>query len=216
MRWAESRLAKPRSFLRKGRFSCFSLVRKEPKVHQRFANLWTPGTIQSSAGSNFAENSGGTCRNRFYLQNAGVKALNRCERVTVVQTQDRCFSKNSCFTASSQQVFADKICDCSLALLRWEIEFCCVDKKLFFFGLLCMSRKNAFFANQENFISRKLYELHSKPFFTHKNLFCMCLSSLSAKNSHFHKPKALHLHTPFLFSIQNTPFPPSTSHSHHP
>jgi hypothetical protein len=24
----------------------FSLVRKEPKVHQRFANLWTPGTIQ--------------------------------------------------------------------------------------------------------------------------------------------------------------------------
>ena len=24
----------------------FSRVRKEPKVHQRFANLWTPGTIQ--------------------------------------------------------------------------------------------------------------------------------------------------------------------------
>ena len=45
-------------------------------------------TIQSSAGSNFAKLSGGTCRNRFCLQNAGVKALNRCERVTVVQTQD--------------------------------------------------------------------------------------------------------------------------------
>ena len=27
----------------------FSLVRKEPKVPQRFANLWTPGTIQISA-----------------------------------------------------------------------------------------------------------------------------------------------------------------------
>ncbi len=54
----------------------------------RFANLWTPGTIQSSAGSDFAKISGGFCRNRFCLQNAGVKALNRCERVTVVQTQD--------------------------------------------------------------------------------------------------------------------------------
>ena len=66
----------------------FSRVRKEPKVHQRFANLWTPGTIQSSAGSNFAKISGGFCRNRFCPQNGGEKALNRCERVTVVQTQD--------------------------------------------------------------------------------------------------------------------------------
>ena len=30
-------------------FLFFSLVRKEPKVPQRFANLWTPGTIQISA-----------------------------------------------------------------------------------------------------------------------------------------------------------------------
>ena len=102
LRCADSRLAEPRSFLRKERFSYFSRVRKVPKVHQRFANLWTPGTIQSSAGSNFAEISGGTSRNRFCLQTAGVKALNRCERVTVVQTQDCGFSKKSCFTASSQ------------------------------------------------------------------------------------------------------------------
>ena len=66
----------------------FAPGKKNQKAHQRFANLWTPGTIQSSVGRNFAENSGGTCRNRFCLQNAGVKALNRCERVTVVQTQD--------------------------------------------------------------------------------------------------------------------------------
>ena len=46
LRCADLRFAKPRNFLRKERFSCFSLVRKEPKVHQRFANLWTPGTIQ--------------------------------------------------------------------------------------------------------------------------------------------------------------------------
>ena len=104
-------------------FSCFSLVRKEPKVHQRFANLWTPGTIQSSVGSDFAIISGGTCRNRFCLQNAGEKALNRCERVTVVQTQDRCFSKMDYYTASSQWVFADEIYDCSLALVQCEFEF---------------------------------------------------------------------------------------------
>ena len=100
-RWADSRFAEPRTS-RKGTILFFSLVRKEPKVHQRFANLWTPGTIQSSAGKDFVKLSGGTCQNRFCLQNAGEKALNRCERVTVVQTQDRCFSKKSCFTASSQ------------------------------------------------------------------------------------------------------------------
>ena len=55
LRRAGSRFAKPRSSLRKERFSYFSRVRKVPKVHQRFANLWTPGTIQSSAGSDFAE-----------------------------------------------------------------------------------------------------------------------------------------------------------------
>ena len=33
----------------------FSLVRKEPKVPQRFANLWTPGTIQSSVEEDFSE-----------------------------------------------------------------------------------------------------------------------------------------------------------------
>ena len=78
-------------------------------------------TIQSSAGSNFAEIVGGTCRNRFCLQNAGEKALNRCERVTVVQTQDRCFSKMGYCTASLQWVVADKICSCALALVRWKV-----------------------------------------------------------------------------------------------
>ena len=57
----------------------FSLVRKERGVPQRFANLWTPGTIQSSAGNNFGEASGDTSRNRFFAQDGGEKALNRCE-----------------------------------------------------------------------------------------------------------------------------------------
>ena len=45
-------------------------------------------TIQSSAGSEFAIISDGSCRNRFCPHNAGEQALNRCERVTVMQTQD--------------------------------------------------------------------------------------------------------------------------------
>ena len=121
LRRADSRFAEPRSFLQRGRFSCFSLVRKEPKVHQRFANLWTPGTIQSSVEKYSAKFSGGTCRNRFCLQNVGKKALNRCERVTVVQTQDRCFSKMDCCTASSQQQALFKKGCCTLALVQCEV-----------------------------------------------------------------------------------------------
>ena len=86
---AELRFGEPRCSLQRGRFYVlFASCKKNQKARQRFANLWTPGTIQSSAGKDFVKLSGGSCRNRFCLQNAGVKALNRCERVTVVQTQD--------------------------------------------------------------------------------------------------------------------------------
>ena len=47
--WADLRFAEPRSFPERETVLFFSLVRKEPKVPQRFANLWTPGTIQISA-----------------------------------------------------------------------------------------------------------------------------------------------------------------------
>ena len=59
---------------------------------------------------------------------------------------------------------------------------------------------------KKNFISRKLYELHSKPIFTHKNFFCTCLSSLSAKNSHFHKPKAFLLQKALRTVLKNRLF----------
>ena len=72
---------------RKGTVLFFSLVRKERGVPQRFANLWTPGTIQSSIGSNLGEASDGTSRNRFFAQNGGEKALNRCD-VPVLQRKD--------------------------------------------------------------------------------------------------------------------------------
>ena len=38
-----------------------------------------PGTIQSSAGNTFGEASGGTSRTRFFAQDGGEKALNRCD-----------------------------------------------------------------------------------------------------------------------------------------
>ena len=69
-----------------------------------------------------------------------------------------------------------------------------------------MSQKNAFIANQENFISRKFYEFHSKPFFTYKNFFCTCLSSLSAKNSHYHKPKVFLLQKALRTVLKNRLF----------
>ena len=71
----------------KGTVLFFSLVRKERGVPQRFANLWTPGTIQSSVGNTFGDTSGGTSRNRFFAQDGGEKALNRCE-VRVLQRED--------------------------------------------------------------------------------------------------------------------------------
>ena len=71
------------------RTSCHFLhcAKSNQKAHQRFANLWTPGTIQSSVGKDFVKLSGGSCRNRFCLQTGGVKALNRCE-VRALQRKD--------------------------------------------------------------------------------------------------------------------------------
>ena len=66
----------------------FSLVRKEPKVPQRFANLWTPGErFKALLEKILAELSDGTCRTRLFAQNGGEKALNRCE-VRALQRKD--------------------------------------------------------------------------------------------------------------------------------
>ena len=48
LRYADSRFAKPRKFPKGNGFTFFSLLRKEPKVAQRVATLWTPGTVQNS------------------------------------------------------------------------------------------------------------------------------------------------------------------------
>ena len=63
---ADSRFGKPRSSLQRGRFYIlFASCKKNQKARQRFANLWTPGTIQSSVGSNFAKFSGGSAETGF-------------------------------------------------------------------------------------------------------------------------------------------------------
>ena len=86
--WADSRFGKPRKFPERERFYSFRLYEKNQKYPRGLRTSGLPGTIQSSAGSNFAKFSGGFCRNRFCLQNGSVKALNRCKRVTVQLTQD--------------------------------------------------------------------------------------------------------------------------------
>ena len=84
LRCAGLRFAEPRCSLQSGRFSCFSLVRKEPKVHQRFANLWTPGTIQIAGRYGvFAKVTGfhqvtGNAENSSFPGIAG-NDLNRCD-----------------------------------------------------------------------------------------------------------------------------------------
>ena len=51
-----------------------------------------------------------------------------------------------------------------------KLEFCCAEMSFFVIGLLCMSEKNAFIANQKNFISRNFTNFTQSRFFTHKKL----------------------------------------------
>ena len=58
----------------------------------------------------------------------------------------------------------DKICSCSLALVRCEVVAAVRWEKVFLWALHEL-KKFAFFANQKFSIYRKLYKLHSKPLF---------------------------------------------------
>ena len=100
LRCAALRFAEPRNFLRKERFSYFSRVRKVPKVHQRFANLWTPGTIQIAGRYEiFSEMSGvhqvtGNAENCNFSGIAG-NDLNRCDALTLQRKELSEQQKNS-------------------------------------------------------------------------------------------------------------------------
>ena len=66
------------------RLVTFCIVQKVTKKH---AGLRPATSIQSSARNTFGETSGGTSRNRFFVQNGGEKALNRCD-VPALQRKD--------------------------------------------------------------------------------------------------------------------------------
>ena len=70
-------------------------------------------------------------------------------------------------------------------------------KKFFLYRVALHELKNCSFPQTKKFfVSRKLYELHSKPFLCTKTSFGTCLSLLISKTAHFHKPKAFLLHKP--------------------
>ena len=108
---------------RKGTVLFFSLLRKEPKVAQRVATLWTPGTVQNSIDYVFSCCFRLSSLNWYVVRPTFSDVLNRYERVTVHQTQDRYFSKMGYCTTSSQGQAAFEKGNCSLSLLRWSFVF---------------------------------------------------------------------------------------------
>ena len=88
LRRADSRFAKPRNSLRGRRFYSFRLYEKNGEYPRGLRTSGLRGRFKALSKKISAKLSGGTCRTRLFAQNSGVKALNRCERGTVVQTQD--------------------------------------------------------------------------------------------------------------------------------
>ena len=90
---ADSRFAEPRNFLRKGRFYVlFASCKKNQKARQRFANLWTPGTIQIAGRYVFEAKVTGFHQVTGYAKNCIIPGiagndLNRCE-VPALQRKD--------------------------------------------------------------------------------------------------------------------------------
>ena len=85
LRWADSRFAKPRSSLQRERFYVlFASCKKNQKARQRFANLWTPGTIQIAGRYMIVVKVTGIHQVTGYAENCifpGIAGndLNRCE-----------------------------------------------------------------------------------------------------------------------------------------
>ena len=85
----------------------FSRVRKEPKVHQRFANLWTPGTIQIAGRYGVFAKVTGVHQVTGYAENCifpGIAGndLNRCD-APALQHKIRAKSKRTAvFFANSR------------------------------------------------------------------------------------------------------------------
>ena len=138
LRCDDSKHAKPRNFSERKKHAqsaaptgaYFLLIRKFPKG-KRFYVLFAsakrtkkqPGlrpatSVQNSMEKYFSWHFLHSSLNRYMVRRAFSDVLNRCERVIVVQTQDRYFPKLGCRTASSQGHVTFKKGSCSLSLLR--------------------------------------------------------------------------------------------------
>ena len=154
---ADSRFEKTRNFLRKERFSYFSRVRKVPKVHQRFANLWTPGTIQIAGRYVFEEKITGIHQVPGYAENyifPGIAGndLNRCD-APALQHKIRAKSKRTAvFFANSR-----------LRVYEWKVEG---GKGLLWVGTrkVCVGRK-LFTCEKEKFLRTAKKRLCKRSFF---------------------------------------------------
>ena len=128
------------------------------------------------------------------------KALNRCERVTVVQTQDWCFSEKEllyCKLTVGYRGLNLQLLVSFGAVQIWNFSML---KKAFLFRLaLHELKKFVFFAKQKVFVHRKLYELSSKAAFcTYKKPFMHTILFLC-------NPK-------LLFSTLRSPFQPTLTY----
>ena len=120
---ADSRFAKPHKFLKRNGFTFFSLLRKERGVAEGPRPSRLPGTVQNSIDYIFSCCFRLSSLNWYVVRPTFSDVLNRYERVTVHQTQDRYFSKMGYCTTSSQGQAAFEKVGCTLSLLRWSFVF---------------------------------------------------------------------------------------------
>ena len=76
---ADSRFAEPRNFPVRERFYSFRLYEKNQKYPRGLRTSGLRGRFKALSKKISAKFSDGTSRNRFFAQNGGEKALNRCD-----------------------------------------------------------------------------------------------------------------------------------------
>ena len=128
LRRADSRFAEPRCSLQRGRFYVlFASCKKNQKARQRFANLWTPGTIQIAGRYVVVVKVTGFHQVTGYAENCifpGIAGndLNRCE---VPALQHKEFTQTAKERLYSLQTVGKGWCE-------WEMEG---GKELFWVGI---------------------------------------------------------------------------------
>ena len=87
LRCAESRFGKPRKFPKGRRVYSFRLYEKNGAYPRGLRTSGLRGRFKALSEKILAKFSDGTSRNRFFAQNGGEKALNRCD-VPALQHED--------------------------------------------------------------------------------------------------------------------------------